>query len=237
MLRYLNQDQFFNGLRVYRDSFDYATANTEDLERIMGRQYGADLGWFFDEWVYGQGYPEYNVYWYCVPSAGNYQIQLRIHQDQTNAPPVFHMPVQVRLTTTAGDTMLNIPVTSSAQSFLCVVGDSVTGIAFDPDEWILKTANVYYGVEEAIARPPSRGSFRIAGSPSRRPILEYSGFNAGPVVVRVFDANGRQVSRISEEARSNQNRSIRMPDLCAGVYFVKFETPGYERTLKMIVVR
>jgi len=158
MLRYLYQNQFFNGLQVYRDSFAYATASTEDLERIMGRSYGTNLNWFFDEWVYGQGHPEYNVYWYCVPSGGNYQIQLRIHQDQVNAPPVFHMPVQILLNTTGGDTLLNIPITSAAQSVQYLVGDSVIGITFDPDDWILKHAFVYYGVEE-LADPqpiPSR---------------------------------------------------------------------------------
>jgi aminopeptidase N len=236
MLRYLDQGQFLGGLQVYRDSFDYATANTEDLERIMGRAYGSDLSWFFDEWVYGQGYPEYNVYWYCVPYAGNYQIQLRIHQDQTNAPPVFHMPVQILLNTTAGDTLLNIPITSGAQSVQYTIGDSVIGIVFDPDNWILRTTNVYYGIEDAAMSRPGSRRFRVRGNPSRSPVLEYSGFDAGSATITVYEINGRLVRRFIKEIRPAGKDEIRMPGLTAGVYFVKLETVNFSKTLKVTVV-
>jgi aminopeptidase N len=237
MLRYLDQNQFFNGLRVYRDSFAYAAASTEDLERIMGRSYGTDLGWFFDEWVYGQGYPEYNVYWYCVPSAGNFQIQLRIHQDQTNAPPVFHMPVQVRLTTTAGDTLLDIPITSAAQSVQYTVGDSVIGIAFDPDDWILKTVNVYYGVEEVVLPRPLPVELRIRFNPSLQPVVEYSGSGTERPTITVYNVNGRVVRKIIPEMNPVGKFSIRITGLPAGIYFVKLATSMFERTEKIIVVR
>ncbi|MCX7995889.1 MAG: M1 family metallopeptidase, partial [candidate division WOR-3 bacterium] len=91
VLRYLNQAQFFNALAVYRDSFEYGCASTEDLKRIFNQVYGTDLTWFFDEWVYGQGYPVYNVYWDCTPYGSQYLFQTNIHQVQTNAPAVFHM--------------------------------------------------------------------------------------------------------------------------------------------------
>lgn len=237
MLRYLDQSLFLGGLQVYRDSFDYATANTEDIERIMGRVYGTDLGWFFDEWVYGQGYPEYNVYWNCVPSAGNYQIQLSIHQDQVNAPPVFHMPVQILLNTTAGDTLLNIPITSGVQIVQYQVGDSVIGITFDPDQWILKTVNVYYGVEEPGAARPLPAEFRIRFNPSPQPLLEYSGSGVVRPAITVYDVSGQVVQRIVPGIQKAGKATARITGLPAGIYFVKFETPTFERTEKIVVIK
>jgi len=237
MLRYLDQSQFFNGLQVYRDSFAYGCASTEDLKRFFNRAYGADLNWFFDEWVYGQGYPEYNVYWYCVPSGGNYQIQLSIHQDQVNAPPVFHMPVQVLLNTMGGDTLLNIPITSSSQSVQYLVGDSVIGISFDPDYWILKAINIFYGVQEPVAGRPVPNEFRIRLNPSPSPVLEYAGSVTIRPTITIYNVNGRLVRRYVPEIKPAGKFSLRITGLPAGVYFVKIETATLNRTAKIIVVK
>lgn len=236
MLRYLDQGQYFAGLQAYRDSFAYGCASTEDLKRIFSRVYGADLTWFFNEWVYDQGYPEYYVYWYCVPSGSNYQIQLSIHQDQVNAP-VFHMPVQILLHTTGADTLLNIPITSSPQNVQYLVADSVTSIGFDPDDWILKQASVYYGVEELANPRPIPNGFRILVNPSPAPVLEYALYDDGPARITIYDASGRQTRKIDCGARQNGKYSVRITGLAAGVYFVKLETPTYHRTGKIVVVK
>jgi aminopeptidase N len=137
MLRYLDEVNFFPAMAVYRASFEYGNASTDDMNAIFSSVYGTDLTWFFDEWVYGQGHPEYRVFWESEPAGNDYQTTIVIHQAQTNAP-VFHMPVEIMLFTTGPDTMLRVPVTTVPQEVVITLPDSVTAIGFVPDAWILK---------------------------------------------------------------------------------------------------
>lgn len=61
MLRYeLGDSLFFGSLRYYLDKFAYSTATTEDLENSIEEFSGHELDWFFNQWVYGKGWPVYD---------------------------------------------------------------------------------------------------------------------------------------------------------------------------------
>lgn len=236
MLRYLNQEQFFNGLRMYRDSFAYQAASTDDLNRIFSRVYGTDLSWFFNEWVFGQGHPEYNVYWQCVPAGNDYQLNLAIHQDQTNAP-VFHMPVEIMVHMTTRDTLFLIPVAGPVQIVQFTIPDSATGIEFDPDTWLLKRAYVHYGVEEHLTNKSNLPACRLIGSPSTAPCLEYNLSSHGLVSIRIYDISGRCVQAVTRFRSSGGNYQERFAGLSAGIYFIQLVTPDFHGVLKMTVIR
>jgi hypothetical protein len=57
------------------------------------------------------------------------------------------------------------------------------------------------------------------------------------VTITAYDINGRQVRRIVNETRPQGKYAIRIPDLAAGVYFVRLETVNFSKTLKVTVVR
>ena len=61
MLRNIIGDEaFFAGLRNYGDSpLKYGTAVTEDFQGYMEAASGMDLDWFFQQWIYGHGNPNY----------------------------------------------------------------------------------------------------------------------------------------------------------------------------------
>lgn len=237
MLRYLDQDQFFDGLRMYRDTFAYAAASTADMDRIFSRVYGTDLSWFFDEWIYGQGHPVYNIYWNCVPSGPDFRLDLAIHQDQNNAPPVFHMPVEILVHTSGSDTLISIPITDPVQVVQCLIPDSATGIEFDPDAWILKRAYIHYGVEEHSVPEVGPVAVRLTGSPSSAPVLKYNLSRRGTVSIAVFDVTGRRAAGLIRTAPSGGSYAERFTGLASGVYFLRLETPDFHETLKMTVVK
>lgn len=57
----LGDDAFREGIRKYvKDNEDRAVV-TEDLRRSVEAASGRDLKWFFDQWVYGAGYPHLTV--------------------------------------------------------------------------------------------------------------------------------------------------------------------------------
>lgn len=149
MLRYLdvfdtgNDTTFFNAVAAYRDSFAYGTASTDDLNVVCSAVYGTNLTWFFDEWVYGQGHPQYRIYWVCNPSVSNYVTKIEISQIQTNAPPVFHIPVQILLHRQSTDTLITIEVDAAYEYVEIEVLDSVTSIDFDPNLWLIEKHRIF----------------------------------------------------------------------------------------------
>ncbi len=61
MLRHqLGDSLFFGALRHYLDKFAYATASTEDLKKAIEEYTEIELDWFFNQWVYGKGWPIYD---------------------------------------------------------------------------------------------------------------------------------------------------------------------------------
>jgi len=236
MLRFLNPAHFFEGMQAYRDSFEYGCASTDDMNAVFSAVYGADLTWFFDEWIYDQGYPEYEVYWNCIPSGGNYLFRTNIYQVQTNAPAVFHMPLQIMLTTTGPDTLMNIQVTSSPQYAEFLIPDSVTAIDFDPDQYILCQYETFYGIEELVQDEPLYNDLFINTNPSRRPVITYVVNQTGPVQISLFNISGRIQHTLYNGIRSPGIYNITVQDLPAGVYFCRFVTPVNEKVEKLIKI-
>jgi aminopeptidase N len=236
MLRFLDQANFFVGMRAYRDSLEYGCASTEDLKTIFSQVYGTDLTWFFDEWVYDQGHPEYDIYWICNPSASDYLFRTNIYQVQTNAPPVFHMPVQIMLHMTSGDTLVNIPVNTSPEHFQVLVSDSVTSIDFDPNTWLLHRHNIFVGIEEVVSSKPVFSNIYFSSNPTRTPEINYVINQKSELDISLYDVNGRIVRKIFRGQRVPGAYSIRVSNLSAGVYFCRLKTPASERIEKLVVI-
>jgi len=237
MLRYLNPNQYFNGINNYLDSFAYKTASTEDLKRIFNQTYGTDLTWFFNEWVYGQGHPVYDIYWMCNRSGSNYLAKIKIYQVQTNAPPLFHMPVQILLHMPSKDTLVNIPITISPQYTEYTVSDTVTSIVFDPNTWLLKRYNIYVGIEDIIATIPGDNDLYIMSNPIRNLEVLYTVNQTGKVRVTLYDVGGRLVREVCSGIRAPGKYSANISQLPAGVYFCRLETLNSEKIKKLVVLR
>lgn len=237
MLRFLDPVHFFEGMQAYRDSFEYGCASTDDMNAIFTAAYGTDLTWFFDEWVYDQGYPEYEVYWNCIPSGNDYLFRSNTYQVQTNAPAVFHMPVQIMLTTTGGDTLVTIPITSSPQYAQFLLEDSVTSIDFDPDHYILCQYDTYYGVEELVQDRPRYNDLMITASPSPQPAITFIVNQSGPVRIVLHDVSGRVHRTLYNAPCAPGTYTIAVEDLPAGVYFCRLVTSVNEKVEKLVLVK
>ena len=69
MLRHVVGDSmFFRILRTYAADtrFRYGTASTADFQGVCEAVAGKSLGYFFDEWIYGESYPRYTLRWFCI---------------------------------------------------------------------------------------------------------------------------------------------------------------------------
>jgi aminopeptidase N len=129
---------FFDILRTYYASeYQYSSCTTEQFRDLCESVSGRDLDAFFHQWVYEEGFPFYYVSWSYTPGMlSGYEISLDIEQLQTNW--VFTMPIQITVTTPAGDTTLVVEDSLAVQNFTLVVNDEPLALEIDKDEWILR---------------------------------------------------------------------------------------------------
>jgi len=92
MLRQLVGDEaFFEGIREYYSEFLHATALSSDLQQVMEKTSGKDLGWFFEQWLLRPGYPKVGVHasWNAAAQA------LELNVVQSQSWPAFRFPLRI----------------------------------------------------------------------------------------------------------------------------------------------
>lgn len=141
-LRYLLGDSvFFNVLREYHDSFRFSTVTTEEFRQFVESRTGADLTNFFDEWIYGEGYPIYDVKW----NWQNDSLYISIIQSTAHpSVPLFTTPVPIRVFHGITYTDLKIPMNNFAVLKRFYFPDKVDSVKLDPLQWVINKDSVAY---------------------------------------------------------------------------------------------
>jgi len=115
-------------MREFYNRFKNRYASTEDFKTTIEQLTGADLGWFFDQWVYGNQLPTYRVAWKKEKQQdGMWKVTMRIRQQGVGEK--FRMPVPVKIADEDGKAIrLRINVTSATNEV------ELPPVAFEPEE-------------------------------------------------------------------------------------------------------
>ncbi|MBP6732801.1 MAG: M1 family metallopeptidase, partial [Chitinophagales bacterium] len=143
MLRFVLGDSiFYKGLQSYlTDSvLSYSFATTGDFKKHMEATSGKNLNRFFEQWIYGSGYPSYTVNW-----SQNFGNRLNIRLTQTTSDPnsisFFEMPVPVKVFSAGVDSTIVLDNMFYGQTFELAFPYVIDSIQFDPDIWLLSKDN------------------------------------------------------------------------------------------------
>jgi hypothetical protein len=111
------------------------TANTEQFKTLAETISGRDLDTFFNQWIYGEGFPIYSALW---NQRGN-QLMLRLKQDVSmpTITPLFYTPLQIKFYSGSSDTTVQIYNNATVQQFVFNWSKPVDRIEIDPRNYIL----------------------------------------------------------------------------------------------------
>ncbi|MFN3690230.1 MAG: M1 family aminopeptidase, partial [Fimbriimonadales bacterium] len=134
----LGTERFFDLLARYRQRYAYSHATTADFQSVAEEVWGDTMDWFFQPWVYGTGAPSYAWGWTTASVNNKNYLLLSIRQTQTSSYGLYTMPIGIRAT--IGNQSHDLRLWNSAQTqyYVIPVAGTVSNLAFDPDEWILK---------------------------------------------------------------------------------------------------
>ncbi len=138
MLRHVVGDEnFFDILQMWASgSHAYDVVTTDDFKHLCEQVSGMDLTFFFEEWIYGEYYPDYNFNWTVATVSGQYHLAVDIEQIQTHQ--LFTMPVDITVTTASGDRTFVVRDSLQGQSFDFTLDEEPIDVKLDPDSWILR---------------------------------------------------------------------------------------------------
>ncbi len=97
-LRTMNEDPFTAMMRDFYSQYRGKQATTEDFRRVVELHVGANMKWFFDQWVFGADIPTYRVAYRSKPvEGGKYRVTVRIEQQDVPEDFRVFVPVSVDL--------------------------------------------------------------------------------------------------------------------------------------------
>jgi hypothetical protein len=101
----LGDEVFRAGIRRYVKDHEDQTVASDDLRRSMEAEAGRSLAWFFDQWVYGAGYPVLKASWNVEGGGTVSRVRVVIEQTQAGGggqPESFRLTVPWRMGNVTG---------------------------------------------------------------------------------------------------------------------------------------
>ncbi|MBL8006791.1 MAG: T9SS type A sorting domain-containing protein [Ignavibacteria bacterium] len=220
MLRGVTGDSlFFRILNNYSTdkAFEYRNTVTEDFKYICEKTSGTDLDYFFDEWIYGENYPVYNVSWSTENVSLNlYKVSVNINQNVNTFPLFFTMPLDIKISLQSGDTLFTVFNNEQTQTFEFIVNSKPVNYKIDPENKILKTV---YG--EGIIPVAYELGQNFPNPFNPLTTVNYQLGRPSDVVINVYDLLGRTLISFTENNLREGSYSIKinMSEYAAGAYF------------------
>lgn len=245
MLRHkVGETMFFDILKSYasNDSLSYNAASTSDFQKVCEDISGLDLEQFFQQWIYGEKYPKYELSWWHEGN-GIYNVKI----DQVQSYNFFSMPIDLKFSGSAGpmlvDTTIVIENNNSSQLYeFSGFNFLVENVMLDPENWILKEAT--YSVNEIDNILPDRVEVEKAfpnpfNSKVKLSFYINPQFGDTHVNVNIFDLRGKIVeSLIDNEFIPGYHTTFwNANGKSSGVYFIQLATDNYIDSQKILFLK
>ena len=135
----LGDDVFYQALKDYhsRPNLAYNYAVTTDFKNSLLQSTGKDFTEFFNDWIYGQGYPTFQIRW---NQTADKVIRFKVSQTQSNASvSFFELPLPIKVTGTLGETAyLVLDNTMNNQNFANQLTFNVASVQFNYEYQIVQ---------------------------------------------------------------------------------------------------
>ncbi len=235
MLRGIVGDSTFRAILhayVQDPELRYGTAETADFQRVVERVTGEDFGYFFQQWVYGSGYPVYRVAVSYADSAAGYRAAVTIEQIQKE--PVFRMPLTLEFRMSYGTERVRVWNTERVQTYTFFFHELPETLLVDPDRFVLRNDPVEVVVTARVPGIPRHqpGIVALYPLPAHRQLVVKAYVPGVPsATVTVYDVVGRErwKQRIPVPVGGRLVSTLSLHGWAEGVYILVLDTPGARR--------
>lgn len=249
----LGDSLFFKSMYNYSNdpALAYGVATTEDFQKVVEKTSGMDLNYFFNEWIYGEGFPVYSVNWSFQNASSNiYSVKIVVNQNKRTNPAYFAMPVKFKISSSSKDTVFTAFCRAQASDTIEIKAEGKPkSLTFDYGNWILKSviSVILTDVKNSNLIPLNislKQNYPNPFNPSTT--IEYSVPVANNqlkqtqhVSLKIYDALGREVQTLVSKQQKPGNYSVKFSanNLPSGVYFYRLNIGAKSLTKKMVLLK
>jgi aminopeptidase N len=142
MLRFvLGDDLFWKSINHYITKHQFQTVETNDLKVAVEEATGFNLYWFFHQWLYGAGYPVFDVSYRWDASRRSIDLHVRQTQKTDSLTGIFRTPVDIGITTPQGPFTYRVTLISGDTVLAFPLPEKPSLVIFDRGNWLLKELN------------------------------------------------------------------------------------------------
>ncbi len=140
MLRHqLGSQQFYAGLKHYLEVNRGKNVMTYDLIKAIEEATHTNVDQFFDQWIYGAGAPKFDVTYTYDETKKQVAMTVKQTQKIEGSVGLFHVPVDVEITSAAGPKLFPIVVTKASETFPFPSESAPQMVLFDKGNQVLKS--------------------------------------------------------------------------------------------------
>ncbi|MBI1805387.1 MAG: HEAT repeat domain-containing protein [Ignavibacteriae bacterium] len=151
MLRFILGDElFWKSINHYVEKFAFKNVETNDFKIAIEEATGYNLDWFFDEWLYKAGYPEFDITSRWDDQSRTVQLTVRQAQRTDSLTGVFRTPVDIEVWVHGEPVIYHVEITKQNETFSFPAYQEPQLVLFDQGNWILKKVNFQKPIEQWI---------------------------------------------------------------------------------------
>jgi aminopeptidase N len=144
----IGDEAFFNSLKEYINDtqLSYNFSRQSHLKYYLEKNSNTDLTDYFDDWVYGEGYPIYDISWVQKGE----QLNIDISQMQSHSSvDLFNIDLPLLVRGNGKDSLLRIPVSEANFRASFQIPFKVKSVSFDPFFATLGKANIKFPLDQS----------------------------------------------------------------------------------------
>ena len=193
---------------------------------------GQPLAEFFNDWIYGEGFPSYKGEWRSERATA-----VRVTLSQTTSHPsvpFFEMPVPLQFKSRTRDTILTVNHTRNGEVFTLDPGFIADTMIIDPQLWILSKNNQTL----KTGGLPEQTNVLVFPNPATNTVTVYlPPVPSQATGIRLYNALGQEVYQKSTTSSGNEEVIIPLHSLASGMYWVQIDRGSSRDVVKLMVVK
>ncbi|MFC4687820.1 M1 family aminopeptidase [Epilithonimonas pallida] len=222
----LGDNQFYALLNAYQNNpaFAYNYVKTTDFRDFATSFTGKNFTEFFNDWIFGEGYPIYQIRW--TQNINTKKLTFLVGQT-TSSPTVafYEMPLPIRVSGSGGQTAYFVlDHTSNNQYFTQDVGFDVTNVSFNYDRQILTKGSTVTKDNNLAVSDINQKSNNVYPNPAKS-FIKISGLEKS-TDYEIFSIDGKLI----KNGIANPDSEINISAFVKGTYILKFN----QQTIKII---
>jgi aminopeptidase N len=229
----VGDEAYFQAIRNYVADTKLAPgfASTSDFKAHVEITSKQDLSQFFNEWIYGEGYPIFDIEW-----AQNTQKEVRIRIKQTDSNQknqIFHLKIPIRFEGNDTSTTHWFALTDSTNTFNLKLPYTINKVQCNPNFDVISTeATVRYnfGLFMGVAFSPQTDSLTLVPNPGGDRFEVFWPTTYAVDTLQIFDTKGKLL--LKRFVYYSKSATLDLSGFPLGIYIIKAGTSSHSLTAK-----